>query len=68
MYWINPCHFALEGILSVQYHGDSTIITTDTGDQMTAEKYVSEVEFTRWSIDRVGFDILALCLIILGTV
>lgn len=60
MYWINPLHYALEGLISSQFHGDDTKITTMNGVVVTAEAYIRDYQFTNWSYDHIGFDVLAL--------
>eukprot|EP01040_Poterioochromonas_malhamensis_P003178 gene3178-3388_t len=64
MYWLNPLHYALEGLIMSQFHEDTTPIKTLNGDIMTAEDYVNNVQFSSWSYDNRGYDVLALCLFI----
>lgn len=64
MYWLNPLHYAFEGLTLTQFNDDTTTISTLTGDITTAEEYIFNVRFTTWSYDHVGYDVLALCLYI----
>jgi hypothetical protein len=60
MYWLNPLHYALEGLIMTQFHGDDTSIRLMNGQLETAEKFVGEVQFSTWSYGHVGYDVLAL--------
>eukprot|EP00981_Chlorochromonas_danica_P002643 scaffold519_cov179-Ochromonas_danica.AAC.2 len=60
VYWLNPFHYALEGLIMTQFHKDDTVITTSNGEKVTAEYYITEVQFKDWSYDHVGYDVLAL--------
>lgn len=62
MYWVNPLHYALEGLITTQFRGDDTMITTLTGQVMTAETFITQEQFSTWKYDNVGFDVLALCI------
>lgn len=62
MYWLSPLHYALEGLISSQFHGDTTIITTADGSTTTAEHYIAHTQYPTWSYDHIGYDVLALCL------
>lgn len=64
MYWLDPLHYALEGLITTQFHQDSTAIRTMDGTIMTAEDYIQHVHFPSWNYDHVGYDVLALCLFI----
>jgi ABC-type multidrug transport system permease subunit len=64
MYWLNPLHYALEGLISSQFHGDTTPITMITGAQTTAEVFVEDYQYSTWSYSHVGLDVLALGLFI----
>ena len=60
MYWIDPLHYMLEGLIMSQFHGDTTMVTLMNGVQVTAETYITQVRFTKWSYGHVGYDVLAL--------
>ena len=60
MYWINPLHYALEGLIMSQFHGDTTMIQIMDGSLVTAEQYITGYQFTTWSYSHVGYDVLAL--------
>jgi energy-coupling factor transporter ATP-binding protein EcfA2/ABC-type multidrug transport system permease subunit len=65
VYWINPLHYALEGLITTQFSGDDTKISilTGGGDDLTANEYVSTV-FETWSFDHRWYDVGALLLFI----
>ncbi len=63
-YWINPLHYALEGLFFTQFNGDNTKITLYNGYQITAEKFVGIV-FEEWSYRHRGGDIAALLIFII---
>jgi hypothetical protein len=63
MYWLSPLHYALEGLVVTQFHGDSTPIALANQQEVTAEEYIKS-DFEAWSYDHVGQNILALCLFI----
>jgi ABC-type multidrug transport system permease subunit len=60
MYWMNPLHYALEGLITSQFHGDTTKITMMDGSITTAEDYITNYQFTTWRYSHIGFDVLAL--------
>lgn len=60
VYWLNPFHYALEGLIMTQFHKDDTVITAMDGSKMTAEHFMTEELFKSWSYDQVGYDVLAL--------
>lgn len=68
MYWLNPLHYALEGLIMSQFKDDTTPIRTLTGQIMTAEDFMTSEEFSTWTYDHVGYDVLALCLFILAAI
>jgi ABC-type multidrug transport system permease subunit len=40
VYYLDPLHYALEGLNTTQFYGDSTPIITRFGRTMTAEEYI----------------------------
>ena len=64
MYWLNPLHYALEGLITSQFHDDTTMITLANGSVMTSEAYIEEVQFSTWKYSHVGYDVLALCIFV----
>jgi ABC-type multidrug transport system permease subunit len=68
MYWLNPLHYAMEGILMTQYHNDQSLISITTGgggsmETMTTHEFLV-MFFPSWSYaNRIG-DVLALVIII----
>jgi hypothetical protein len=67
MYWLNPLHYALEGLIMSQFHGDDTPIKTIKGEVMTAEDYMTSEQFSTWSYDDVPYDALALSIYIVAS-
>lgn len=63
VYWLNPLHFALEGLFTTQFHKVDTKISLFSGETSTAEKYVNDV-FEEWSYKHRWYDFLALMLFI----
>lgn len=64
MYWLNPLHYSLEGLIMSQFHDDNTIITLSNGYKTTAEAFVDNV-YDSWSYGHLGYDALALILFML---
>lgn len=64
MYWLDPLHYTLESLIMSQFHGDTTKITTADGSITTAEAYIDDVQFSKWSYGHIGFDVLALFIFI----
>lgn len=65
MYWLNPLHYALEGLLVTQFHRDDTLITiTGTEFTTTASSFIQDF-YQDWKYERRGYDVMALLLFIL---
>ena len=65
MYWLDPAHYAIEGLLTTQFHRDDTLIAiTGTSDVVTASTFVSDF-YSDWHYSARGYDIMALCLFII---
>ncbi|RYH32061.1 hypothetical protein EON65_01215 [archaeon] len=64
MYWLNPLHYCLEALFMTQFHGDTTEITGPDGSITTAQAFIEDVAFEKWSYEHLWYDILALCLFI----
>lgn len=62
MYWLDPLHYALEGLFMTMFHDDTTKITSSDGTKMTAQYYITQDVFTTWKYDHVGIDVMALLL------
>jgi len=60
MYWLNNFHYALEGLIMSQFKDDTTPIKTLNGEVMTAEDYMTSEQFSTWSYDHIGYDVLGL--------
>jgi hypothetical protein len=62
MYWLNPLHYVIEGLVTTQFHGDHSIITvTGSTDVITAQGFVANF-YSDWRFKTRGYDIMALCL------
>lgn len=64
MYWLDPLHYALEGINMTQFHLDNTLVTSTDGITTTAEAYISTY-FSTWRYENVNRDVLILCMYII---
>ena len=65
MYWLNPLHYAIEGLVVTQFNRDATAVTiTGSGAVVTAQSFVTSF-YEDWHYSARGYDILALCLFIL---
>ena len=66
MYWLDPLHYALEGLVVTQFNRDSTpIAITGTTDVVTASTYVADF-YSDWHYATRGYDIMALFLFIIA--
>lgn len=63
LYWLNPLHYALEGLFMTQFHKDETVITLYNGVKMTAEEYVNSF-YSEWSYSHKFGDLAALLIFI----
>lgn len=66
MYWLNPLHYAMEGILMTQYYHDNNVITiTETNETISITNFL-QLFFPSWSYADRFFDILALLIMIVA--
>ena len=71
MYWLNPLHYAIEGLTVTQFHRDHSTVeivagmTGNNGDTMTADSFVQDF-YTEWTFKHRFYDLMALLLFILG--
>ena len=66
MYWLDPLHYAVEGLVVTQFHKDSTPITiVETGEVTTAGAFVADF-YPDWQYGHRGLVAMALLLFILG--
>ncbi len=63
LYWINPLHYALEGITVTQFYNDDTPIETYSGNSVTAEEVISEY-YSTWKYAHRGYNVMALLIFI----
>lgn len=64
LYWLDPLHYTLEGLIMTQFNNDHTEITTTSGQTMTAETYINNF-FSTWSYEHRFGDFSALILFII---
>ena len=65
MYWVNPVHYVLEGIITTQFNGDDTLVTiTGSTDVVTANTFISDF-YADFRYSARGYDIMALCLFLI---
>jgi ABC-type multidrug transport system permease subunit len=66
MYWLDPLHYVLEGLVGTQFNRDNTVITiTGSPITTTASNYVRNF-YTEFRYEHRGYDVLALVLFILA--
>jgi hypothetical protein len=64
MYWLDPMHYALEGLVVTQFHLDDTVISlTGTEFTTTASGFVQSF-YTDWKYEHRGYAVMALLLFI----
>jgi hypothetical protein len=64
MNYLNPLHYALEGLTMSQFKDDDTKIRLMTGQHETAEQYMNAY-YSTWSYDHIRLNVLYLILYIL---
>ena len=66
MYWLDPLHYALEGLVVTQFNQDSTVISiTGSLDTTTTANTFVQGFYSEWKYSHRGSDVLALLLFIL---
>lgn len=66
MYWLDPLHYVLEGLVTTQFNRDDTIIAiTGTEFTNTASGFIKDF-YGDWRYSHRGYDIMALVLFILA--
>ncbi len=64
MYWLDPLHYAIEGLVTTQFNRDSTPVTvTGLAAPIPASLFVEQF-YPDWDYSHRGLDIMALCLFI----
>ena len=64
LYWLNPLHYALEGLNMTQFRGDTTQVSLyPQPGSVSAEDFIHSY-FPAWSYNHVGNDVIALFLFI----
>ena len=63
LYWMNPLHYALEGITVTQFYKDHTPIDSYSTDNVTAEDVISEY-YSTWKHAHRGYNAMALLIFI----
>jgi len=65
MYWLDPLHYVLEGLVVTQFNRDDTAVSiTGTLTTTTAQGFI-ESFYEDWHYSARGYDIMALCLFII---
>ncbi len=65
MYWLDPLHYALEGLVTTQFFKDNTPVTiTGSTATLSASNFV-EIFYPDWDYSHRGLDIMALFLFII---
>lgn len=66
MYWVNPLHYVIEGLVTTQFNRDHVLVSITGSDEvMTAQSFVSSF-YSDWTYEGRGYCILALCMFILS--
>lgn len=66
MYWLDPLHYALEGLVTTQFYKDTTPVTvTGMPGTMPAGDFVA-MFYPDWQYSHRGLDIMALFLFIIA--
>lgn len=69
MYWLDPLHYVVEGLVTTQFHADHTPISILAGSSnssagfVTAQTFVADF-YPDWKYASRGYDIFALCLFV----
>eukprot|EP01038_Epipyxis_sp_PR26KG_P010860 gene10860-14577_t len=63
VYWLNPLHYAFQGLVVTQFHKDHQAVTLLNGSITTAENYIKGY-YSTWEYDYVGNCAMALIMII----
>lgn len=65
MYWLDPLHYVLEGVVVTQFNRDDSLVrVTGTPIVTTASNFV-ESFYSEWRYGHRGYDVLALFLFII---
>lgn len=65
VYWLNPLHYAFEGIVVTQFKGDTTPVTINSAVTVTAETFAGEF-FNTWDYEQRNYCVLALFVFIIA--
>ncbi len=66
MYWLDPLHYVMEGLVTTQFNLDHTdVVVKASGQHMTAQGFV-QYFYSAWKYKNRGYDIMALCLFIIA--
>lgn len=66
MYWLDPLHYALEGLVTTQFYKDNTQVSiTGSTATLSATNFV-EMFYPDWDYSHRGLDIMALFLFIIA--
>jgi ABC-type multidrug transport system permease subunit len=66
MYWADPAHYVMEGLVATQFYADHSLVSVlDTSEVMTAQSFAAEF-YSDWHYSARGYDVMALCLFIIA--
>jgi hypothetical protein len=65
LYWLNPLHYALEGIFVTMFYDDDTLISMGDGSRLPLNDFVSNY-FPSWSFSHRWWDVMALVIVIMA--
>lgn len=64
MYWLDPLHYALEGLVVTQFNRDDTPTAITGTDEVTTASSFIQGFYTEWKYNHRGLDVMALLLFI----
>lgn len=64
MYWLDPLHYALEGLITTQFNRDSTVISVTGSQYATTTSTFVQSFYSEWKYSHRGGDVLGLLLFI----
>jgi ABC-type multidrug transport system permease subunit len=63
MYWLNPLHYGMAGVVVTQFHNDQTKLTMFDGTITTAEIFIGEY-YSGWKYEHRGLYVMALLIFV----
>lgn len=65
MYWLDPLHYVLEGVIVTQFNRDDTLVRVTGSPIVTTASNFVESFYSEWRYGHRGWDVLALGLFII---